>query len=239
MATPWFNMDRNRSERAFQAEWLVPALRDCSARWRLLSQIEDVSKSESDGAIAMHFVWVLRDAFSFERDAIASCPDAKESDWSDLIRRWVEILDLPSWAKDPSYWIHPEGFRRDSNYVVHPVNKALGWTTNGLKYRYSHLRPPVSEDQATPVLVDARMVLNTECDCFIQSDQRLIVIECKDKTGFTSEQRKRQRELVCCLERLFPRDGPVRHVEVANTKSRKPIDLAMTWETVQDAVNGI
>ncbi len=187
----------------------------------------------------MHFVWVLRDAFSSERDAIGAAPIAAGRDWAGLMRRWVEVLKLPNWTKDPSYWIHPEGFRGDSNYVVHPVNKALGWTPNGLECRYRRLRPPSLISEVTPVLDEARMVLNTECDCFIQTEQRLIVIECKDKTGFTSEQRKRQRSLVGCLQRLLPRDQPVRHVEIANAMSRKPIDLAMTWDTVREVANGI
>lgn len=239
MATAWFTIDDNRSERAYQTEYLAPALRDPNARWRLLSQIGGMTKQESDGASVMHFVWVLRDAFSSERNAIEADPNGTGRGWPGLMRRWVEILGLPGWAMNPSYWIHPEGFRGDSNYVVHPVNKALGWTSNGLECRYRRLRPPVSIGEATPVLDDARMVLNTECDCLIQTEQRLIVIECKDKTGFTSEQRKRQGALIGCLQRLLPRRETVRHVEIASAQSRKPIDLTMTWAGVKDVVGGI
>jgi hypothetical protein len=57
--------------------------------------------------------------------------------------------------------------------------------------------------------------MNTECDCFIQTPERLVVIECKDQTSFNDEQRTRQKELLACIERLLPRPERLLYVELS------------------------
>ena len=65
---------------------------------------------------------------------------------------------------------------------------------------------------------------------------RLIVVECKDKTGFSSEQRERQGRLFGCLERLLPRPEPLAYVEVASAHARSPAALALTWDQIAGAM---
>jgi hypothetical protein len=229
-----FGFDQNRSERALQTELLAPVLRNPDARWNLLKSLEDFSREESDAAVPMHFVWVLRDTFSFEREAATATKR-----WGDLIERWVTILGLPSWANDLFYWRHPAGHSGDPDYVVHPTQKRLGWTKEGLDLRYSQMFPSMPIEDVAPVLTGGRRVLNTECDCFIQTNRRLIVIECKDKTGFSTEQRERQKLLFQCLEKLLPKTLNLAYVEVAASHKNSPADLAFTWDDARDALQSV
>jgi hypothetical protein len=227
----WYHFDQKRSERALQTELLAPALRNSDVRWHLLKGLDGFSHEESDTARPMHFVWVLRDMFYFEREAAR-----KDRSWPALAKRWSMILGLPSWANDLAYWRHPDGYADDPDYIVHPTQKRLGWTKEGLALRYSQMSPSTPIEESTPVLTRARRFLNTECDCFIQTDRRLIVIECKDKTNFNSEQRERQRGLFKCLDRLLPRPEKLSYVEVAASHSDSPADLVLTWDDISAAL---
>jgi hypothetical protein len=66
-----------------QAELLVPALVDKNNKYNLLSRVRvgesRISKEESDQAMIMHFVWVLRDTFYFERENAE-----KTKKWADI-----------------------------------------------------------------------------------------------------------------------------------------------------------
>lgn len=228
----WYRFNQSRSERALQTELLAPALRNSDVRWDFLKRLDSFSREESDTARPMHFVWVLRDMFSFEREAAAEIKG-----WPALVERWSTILDLPSWANDLVYWRHPDGYADDPDYVVHPTQKQLGWTKGGLALRYSRMSPSIPIEDAAPVLTGTRRILNTECDCLIQTDRRLIVIECKDNTNFSTEQRERQRGLFKCLERLLQRPEKLAYVEVASSHSDSPADLAITWDDITEALD--
>jgi hypothetical protein len=145
---------------------------------------------------------------------------------------------LPQWARDLEWWRHPSGYRGDPDFVVHPTHKDLGWTRRGLADRAQHLRLSRPIPEVAPVLTSKRRILNTECDCLIQTPMRLIVVECKDKTGFSSEQRERQGHLFGCLERLLPRPQPVAYVEVASAHARSPAALTLTWEQIAGVMSG-
>lgn len=74
--TQSFTFKENRSERALQAHLLVPALAHVAARHDLLSRLptspnSPIDLEESKAASVMHFVWVLRDMFSSEREQAA------------------------------------------------------------------------------------------------------------------------------------------------------------------------
>jgi hypothetical protein len=76
--------------------------------------------------------------------------------------------------------------------------------------------------------------MNTECDCFIQTSKRLIVVECKDKTDFLDEQRARQQQLFECLQRLLPRAEPLLYVELSSAATSPKNWAAWTWAQVAD-----
>jgi hypothetical protein len=231
----WFNFDTSRSERALQTEILAPALRDREARWALLRALPGMTRAECDEARVMHFVWVLRDAFHREREHARA-----DRAWEFVVARWASILGLPPWATNIDYWRHPEGYRGDPNYLVHPTQKRLGWTREGLDRRYSAFAFAVPRDEVEPVLVEAREVMNTECDCFIQTPRRLIVLECKDKTGFNTEQRRRQRRLFGCLERLLERPERLAYVELAARHgARGGAEYTLTWDDARTALASV
>lgn len=227
-----FSLEQNRSERALQTHLLAPALASKRCRVALLTGLKSgnappIDATEAIRATSMHFVWVLRDAFTAERDAAA-----QDQHWQKLVTRWTWILGLPKWAKDLQWWRHPAGsYKGAKDYVVHPCQRSLGWTKKGLRKRVSALGLQDLDEKALEALHLARRVLNTESDCFVQTPQRLIVIECKDKTAFSSEQRERQQRLGKALTRLLPRPQPVLHVEVV----RGPATPGRwTWGALQE-----
>ena len=225
-----FNFKINRSERAKQADLLVPALNDINTRWELIKTIRPetgnpITKYESDSSEVMHFVWVLRDTFYFERDN--AC---KTKAWDQLRIRWCDILGLPNWAQDSAWWRHPEGsFKGDAEFVVHPCSRDVGWTENSIKRRVDKFLINDKPDKYMDILVNARKIMNTECDCFIQTPCRLIIIECKDKTEFINEQKVRQKKLFRCLQRLLkPREQPI-YVEISNKLPETPLNQ-WSWD---------
>lgn len=228
-----FCFGKNRSERALQVELLVPVLFNKTTRWEVLSKIvDDMSREESDAACVMHFVWVLRDSFYYAREKAK-----KDKSWKKLITEWVKILDLPEWALDVDWWRHPDGeYKGDKNYVVHPCANRNGWTEKSIEKRVRELPIyPVPSNYMT-VLIRARQVMNTECDCFIQTPERLIVIECKDKTSFRTEQIKRQKELLPCLKRLFDLKKEVEYVEVSREDRSAKTENWLPWDMISEFV---
>ena len=224
-----FTFDQNRSERAQQADVLVPVLADPIRRAKLLPRLDvgdadPITEDEAKAATVMHFVWVLRDSFTAARDATRS-----SRSWQQLVERWASILYLPGWASDINWWRHPSGeYEGDPSFVVHPCNNKIGWTRPGIKQRIDAFGINLPLDDVLPRLEAARQVMNTESDCFVQTTARLIIIECKDKTGFSNEQRARQQRLGKCLARLLPRPNPTVFVDVARGGSQ-PTNL-WTWD---------
>ncbi len=235
MISTTFTYDINRSERAKQVQLLAPALAEPDSRWGLLSRLEvqpAISREESDASTAMHFVWVLRDFFTTERDEAN-----KSKDWADLRKRWNSILDLPEWAHQPGWWRHPSGeLGGDEQFVVHPCHRKIGWVSQAIQERIKrfNLSAPIN---ALHTLTNARRTLNTECDCFIQKPNRIIVIECKDRTEFLSEQRNRQRTLFECLQRLLIRPYELNYVEVSQANQNQK-GLFWSWKDIINARNG-
>lgn len=212
-----FDETANRSERALQTRLLVPALDDRAARFELLSSLatggaDAISRVESDAADVWHFVWVLRDLFSADRSAAA-----QPLGWTGLRSRWRNVLGLPEWAEEHGWWRHPCGiYRSDPDFVVHPCHRLIGWTEAAIRTRAARMELDHDEDDAVTVLVRARQAMNTECDCFVQTPERLIVIECKDKTDFVANQTSRQHAMIKCLERALPLPRPPVYVEVSS-----------------------
>jgi len=229
-----FSFTNNRSERAYQVEHLVPALQDANKRRELLMKIdvnngEKISITESDQSKIMHFVWVLRDAFYYERDLAFATKE-----WSSLISRWHNILILPDWASNPIWWRHPNAeykHKGDPEYVVHPCQQAVGWTKGAINKRVERISHSTLTQNDIGILTKTREVMNTECDCLIQTPQRFIVVECKYKTSFTKEQQARQKRLRECLGRLLNR--PYIYVEIANhPRTKRRHDQYWDWEMV-------
>lgn len=195
---------------------------------KLLTTLQGVDEGEAQKATAIHFVWVLRDQFYNEREQAA-----KDASWATLIARWVELFELPDWALDHRWWRHPKGtYNNDPNFVVSPV---LGWTETAIKTRgKGWIKPPL--DDVVRSLTWARRVMNTELDALVQTPRRLILIECKDKTDFKSEQRRRQQELATVLERLLPRPEPIVFVEVSRRESKRSTAVQWTWGEVEEVL---
>jgi len=227
--------DANRSERAKQVDLLVPALGWAEVRERLLRLVPTgdepgIDAEESAQARVWHFVWVLRDSFTADRDACS------RKDWDRLRQRWCAILALPEWADEPGWWRHPEGSYRksgepepDPGFMVHPCHRTIGWTEKGLKARAEKFDLTIDKT-ISDTLIRARQVMNTECDCFIQTPKRLIVVECKDKSAFESQQAKRQIELCACLQRLLPRPLELQYIELAGNETSHRVRQVWNWE---------
>ncbi|MCY3020146.1 MAG: hypothetical protein NTW87_14105 [Planctomycetota bacterium] len=247
-----FEFEQNRSERALQTALLAPALADQTTRARLLTglQITDgspITGEESGAATVMHFVWVLRDSFHAEREACV-----KTRHWSVLRERWVHILTpaltdcsaatghepYVRWATEAGWWRHPAGeYNGDEEYIVHPCHRTIGWTRDGIGRRIRKFGLQ-DDGSRTSALVAARKVMNTECDCFIQTPQRLIVIECTDKTEFSHEQRSRQQRLFGCLQRLLPRREPPIYVELSKRRPEAGNVPWLSWRDVEGTPKG-
>jgi len=226
-----FDFNMNRSERALQVACLVPALSDKRLRWDLLSSIKvqegnPITADESDQAKVMHFVFVLRDSFTGERD----CTNMPKK-WNVLRKRWCEILDLPEWGEEAVWWRHPNGeYKGDTDYMVHPCSRQIGWRDDAVKRRAKTFNVPIPSKDDIHTLVTARKVMNTECDCFIQTPKRLIVVECKDKTSFKKEQGARQKMLYQCLERLYVRPEPLIYVALSDKYPRTCPNHWWSWD---------
>jgi hypothetical protein len=212
----FFGKTHNRSERAKQVEVLVPALNNKKIRYELLKRF-GIDKLESDEARIFHFVWVLRDMYTFEREELKN-----ETDWDSFINRWREILCLGEWALNKKLWIAEMGKNKVQG-ILHPCQKTYGWTEKNLKEKL------IPQNQIQK-LVEKRKVINTECDCFIQTTKRLIVIECKDSTSIKKEQKDRQKELILSLEKLFRRKLGVIYLELTNKRGTGD----WTWEEINN-----
>lgn len=153
----------------------------------------------------MHFAWVLRDAFSAERDSI------NEDNWEIFINKWVKVLNLEEWAKDLKWWTAKIGKKKTLG-IVHPCQKTIGWTETNLKNKTKDI-------VKINTLIQKRMVMNTECDCFIQTPKRLMIIECKDKTNPKKEQQERHKELIEAFKILLPRENKTIYIELTNEET--------------------
>lgn len=174
----------------------------------------------------MHYVWVLRDMLYAERSRAA-----ERQAWADFRNRWRHVLGLPAWAAEPGWWRHPAGeYRGDRDYCVHPCHRTIGRTQRGLRERINRFGLEDQDGARTALLIRMRKIINTECDCLIQTPQRLIVVECKDKTSFLTEQRIRQQGLFECLQRLLPRKEPLFYVEVASCDAESREHQTWSWK---------
>jgi hypothetical protein len=229
----YFTLEENRSERALQAAHLIPALADRGVRWKLLSAIKiqdgvPIVPDESDRAAVMHFVWVLRDGFSAERKYAE-----KTKSWAALGERWRLILGLPGWASDANWWRHTDGsYKEDSEYPVHPCSRDIGWTGQAIRFRAERFGLDTQAGTRAQALMSARKVMNTECDCLVQTPTRLIVVECKDKTNFIPEQERRQNHLFQCMERMLPRPNHLVYVEISSQSILSRPNQWWSWELV-------
>ncbi|MBM3130024.1 MAG: hypothetical protein FJ009_15555 [Chloroflexi bacterium] len=238
MLIPTFTFEQNRSERAIQAELLVSALAAKDTRRKLLAAIQTpagfpIDANESDAASVMHFVWVLRDTFFAEREEAA-----KNKRWTTLRGKWQTILGLQEWASEPGWWRHPDGsYNNDVDYVVHPCNREIGWTEHSITKRIRKFGLDAGEDRMAR-LVESRKIMNTECDCLIQTPNRIIVVECKDKTDFIPEQETRQRRLFECLERLLVRPQKLLYVEISSQPLKSRPNQFWSWDMLRHLVFG-
>jgi hypothetical protein len=225
-----FTFEHNRSERALQVELLRPVLASHKEREALLSNLKPakggpISIDEASQSLVMSFVWVLRDAFSFERNAAVDRAKRGELNAIAALRqRWCEIMELGEWATNPSIWSvgKKEGL---NDFPVHPCHRLIGWTE-------SNLRSRLGDGSAAEIsqLIKCRKTMNTECDCLIQTPKRIIVIECKGETSFLTEQRDRQRRLFRALCKLLPREQPLVYVELAWTARQGGVPCWHAWD---------
>jgi hypothetical protein len=229
----YFTDAHNRSERAKQVMLLAPALADSGSRFRLLASIHTadappISREESDSSRIMHFVWVLRDTFTFERDEAA-----RVRGWAPFRERWANLMALPTWANEAPWWRHPSGsYRGDEEYAVHPCHRDIGWTSRAIRTRIRNFGLGAIQEEMIAILSYARQVMNTECDCLIQTPHRLVIIECKDKTGFSTEQRDRQLALSSALARLLQRIHPTIHIDLSTDLSDSDLANKWSWQDV-------
>ncbi len=140
-------------------------------------------------------------------------------------------MNLPDWADEPGWWRHPSGdYKGDKDYIVHPCQTGIGWTRKGILARKEMFDLRDESGKAVDILVAARKVLNTECDCYIQTPRRILAIECKDKTGFSEEQRNRQESLRLAINTLFKPELGIEYIELSGKIAEDPEQLSWTWD---------
>lgn len=231
MPTVW---EINRSERAKQTRLLAPVLASHEGRRQFFEQVsghltDPITNEEAADPQVIHFAWPLRDLFTHERDNAGS---QLPPEWERLRRRWVLLLELPPAAADGAFWRHPAGsFKGDPDFVVHPCNRTIGWTL-------ARLRAITSDTTLIHALVEARQVMNTEADCLIDTGQRLIFIECKDKTPFIPLQAERQRRLGRACTRAWNRPHDPVHIEVGSAAGTK-LGAFVPWTLLEDVAGAL
>ncbi len=115
----------------------------------------------------------------------------------------------------------------------------IDWVSAAIEERIRQFGLDDQHGKISAALIELRKVMNTEGDCFIQTPKRLIVIECKDKTDFKSEQINRQKALAQCLMRLFPRPEPLIYVEISSSQAGTRPNHHWTWKMAEEYQLGV
>ena len=233
-----FTFEVNKSERAKQVKLLVPALKNPKIREQLFSNIileNHISSNEIIKSSVMHFVWVLRDTFTYERDKIYKNTNEQDRiiNAKNFIDRWGKILNLSMNELNINLWKNPKGeYKGIKDFIVNPCQK-IGWIEKTIRERIINFKLSFGDQEEYLIneLIKNRRIMNTECDCLLQTPNNLIIIECKDNTNFNSEQKKRQSDLIECLQRLF--NKKVLYIEVCNEGQHTKNANYITWDYIK------
>jgi len=179
-----FNFDVNRAERAQQVRLLAPLLADPEGRLWILERLGcPCTVDEARAAEPFHFVFPLRDLFTFDYNQCRSDPKLE----SGLIVYYNDLFGLSAefgadFGADTIWRTHPDG------PIRHPAAPGRkGWHLDFL----THYLPPHQVER----LMRIRQLLDTEADAMLLLPRHVATIECKYQSSLRREQYERQMGL--------------------------------------------
>jgi hypothetical protein len=217
-----FSWEVNRSERALQAQLLVPLLEQPDGReWFLTAIKGPCSAEEGRSAEVFHLCFPLRDLFTEDLHRCREIPESAD----EFIAYYNELFGLPTGFGVKDVWrTAPAG------QVRHPGARGrAGWHEDFLKER---IRDRDLREKARAV----RQMLGTEADVFIQTRRHVVIVECKYLSQFSREQYQRQQKTGKALAR---RVGKSFHFGLVRERDADPAFVKIdepyvTWDQVEE-----
>jgi hypothetical protein len=163
-----FSWNINRAERAQQVQFLVPLLANPEGRAWFLERLScPCISEEARVAQPFHFVFPLRDLFSFEYDQCRGNPELEAA----FIARYNQRFGLAAGFGIDTIWrTQPGGPIR---HVAAPGRQ--GWHRAFLSQYVS--------DEEVGHLMTIRQWLDTEADAILLLSGHVVTIECKYRCG--------------------------------------------------------
>lgn len=216
-----FSWKINRAERTQQVRLLVPLLNDRGGCAWLLGKLNcPCTRDEAMGAEVFHLCFPLRDIFTEDYYQCRGNPDLEDQ----FIAYYNELFGLPERFGVEEIWrTAPNG------EIRHPAaGGRKGWYEDFLKERISD---PNLREKAR----EARRMLGTEADVFLQTQRHVVVVECKYRSQFSWEQYLRQQMTGKALAR---RVGKTFHFGLVREKEADPAFVKIdepyvTWGEVE------
>ncbi len=216
-----FSWEVNRAERTQQAHLLVPLLDRSEGRAWLLERLKcPCTREEALAAEVFHLCFPLRDLFTKDYYQCRGTSDLEDQ----FIAYYNKLFDLPEGFGVEEVWRTAPG-----GQIRHPAaGGRAGWYEDFLKER-------VSNKQHHQKARDARRMLGTEADVFIQTASHFVIVECKYRSQFSMEQYRRQQ---MTGKTLASRLGRVFHFGMVCEDDRDPAfakikEPYVTWDQVE------
>jgi hypothetical protein len=222
-----FSWKINRSERTQQVRLLVPLLDRPDGRAWLLEGLNcPCTYDEAMAAGVFHLCFPLRDIFTKD---YYQCRGTRHLE-DQFIAYYNRLFDLPEGFGVEEIWRTAPG-----GEIRHPAaGGRKGWYEDFLKERIpdATLREKARE---------ARRMLGTEADVFIQTQRHVIVAECKYRSQFSWEQYERQQKTGKALARRL---GKAFHFGLVREKDADPAFVKIkepyvTWDAVKEKLASI
>ena len=174
-----FSWDVNRAERTQQVRLLVPLLHRPDGRSWLLERLEcPCTREEALAAEVFHLCFPLRDLFTKDYYQCRRTPHLEDQ----FIAFYNQPFGLPEGFGVEEVWRTAPG-----GEIRHPAaGGRAGWYEDFLKER-------IPDKELHRRARDARRMLGTEADVFIQTASHVVIVECKYRSQFSLEQYKRQQ----------------------------------------------
>jgi hypothetical protein len=190
---PTFSWKNNRAERSHQVRWLAPLLDRPEGRAWFLKQLQcPCTAAEARKAGVFHLCFPLRDIFTQDYYQCRGTPHLEDQ----FIAYYNRLFGLPEDFGIQEVWRTAPG-----GQIRHPkaVGRA-GWNDD-------FLREHISDQALYTRARDVRRMLGTEADVLLLTSHHAVLVECKYKTGPSTEQYERHlmmgETLACRLDRRF------------------------------------
>jgi hypothetical protein len=217
-----FSWDVNRAERAQQVRLLVPVLDRPHGRVWFLEQLQcPCSHQEALAAQVFHLCFPLRDIFTAD---YYQCRGTRQLE-DRFITYYNDLFGLPSSFGIEQVWRTAPG-----GEIRHPAaGGRAGWYEELLKER-------VANDELLQKARKTRQMLGTEADVCLLTASRVVIVECKYRSQFSTEQYERQK---LTGETLARRLGKTFHFGMVCEDERDPnfariSEPYVTWHEIED-----